>query len=108
MDPCKIVIQDIGDDPSNPPPPTLVIECTKDLIADAKWGPKCETIVSVCVDGKIRVHCAKSGELVNEIVHTEDGNNTELTCIEYSKDGTRFAVCGRDKVIKLYNAQTFE
>jgi len=104
---CRIVIQKIGDDPTDPPEPTTTITCTKYLITDCKWGPLNKTVIAVSEDGYLRQYDAKTGQILNEIEHSS-GEQKEITCIEYSHDKTRFLVCGRDKAIKLYDSRTFE
>jgi len=100
----RIVVQKVGSDPSNPPPPEIIIERkSKKNILDAVWGPRCLTIIIVDDEGFLIQYDVKTGAEVKRIKHSE-GPVKEITGIVYSHDKTRIAVCGRDKKIKLYES----
>jgi len=101
----RIVIQKCGNDPSNPPPPEMIItrESKKNII-DAIWGPKCQTIITVDDEGFLIQYGVKTGKEIKRIQHSE-GTVTEITGIVYSHDKTKIAVCGRDKMVKLYESK---
>jgi len=76
-----------------------------------RWRPQMfnkppSILTAVSVEGSIYQWVVPAGKLLTSIKPEMPAN--DLFCLDYNQDGSKFAVAGKDQIIKIYDEQTKE
>jgi WD40 repeat protein len=74
-------------------------------INTAIFSPDCKTVLSCSNDSTIKLWEPLTGELRKSL---DGGTDGYILDVAYANDGKRFASAGEDKLIRIWNAETYE
>jgi WD40 repeat protein len=66
------------------------------------FHPDGQRLASACHDGKVRLHDARTGQPLHELV----GHSDRVYCVAFSPDGRHLASASRDETVRLWDVQT--
>ena len=67
------------------------------------FHPDGRQLASACYDGKIRLHDARTGQLLQKPL---EGHTRWVTCVAFSPDGRQLASASTDKTVCLWDVET--